>query len=77
LHVNIESNYEEELKYINAHINKILNAKNGWEAKRLGGANGGYFIAGNSGDTFLDTIWSAGELVAEDVMKAAMKASVE
>lgn len=74
---NFNDSYEEELGYIQEHIKKLLNAKNGKEAKRLGGKNGGYTIAGNSGNTFLDTIWDYGELVSEDVMKAAIKASFE
>ena len=73
----IGDSYEEEKGYIEEQINKILNAKDGFEAKRLGGKSGGYTISGHSGSTFLDTIWSGGELVAEDVMKAAMKASFE
>lgn len=32
---NIGDSYEEEEKYIKDHIQKILNAKDGWEAKNL------------------------------------------
>ena len=69
--------YEEEIKLIKDHIDKILNAPNGFEAKKLGGKNGGYTITGNSGNTFLNTIWDYGEEVSQDVMKAAIKASFE
>lgn len=72
-----EDTYESELKLINEHLEKLLNAKDGYTAKRLGGKNGGYVIAGNSGSTFLDTIWDYGESVSEDVMKAVIKASFE
>lgn len=72
-----DSSYDEELQYIKNHIEKIANASDPYEAKRLGGKNGGYMIVGNSGNTFLDTIWDSGELVSEDVMKAAMVVSFE
>lgn len=72
----IDTDYNEEKELLTNHINKILKAPNGFEAKRLGGKSG-YPIIGRSGETFLNTIWDAGEIVAEDVMKAAIKASFE
>lgn len=72
-----DTSYEEEYQYIKNHIEKIAKAADPYEAKRLGGKDGGYTIVGNSGSTFLDTIWDSGELVSEDVMKAAMTASFE
>ena len=75
--LNTEDTYESEKKLIDDQIAKILNAKSGYEAKKLGGKKGGYIISGHSGDTFLDTIWDYGESVSEDVMSAALKASFE
>lgn len=54
-----------------------MNANTPEEAKWLGSKDGGYFISGNSGRTFLNTIWKYGELVGEDVAEAITKAAGE
>lgn len=71
-----EDTFESVRDELRTQEQKILDAPTGAAAKRLGGKNGGYNISGNSGDTFLQSIWNYGEQVAYDVMKSAIRQSL-